>query len=94
MCVLARWGKGKIPGQDIDLGVEVAGVEPASPKLLVGLLRAQPMVGFGWLLSIGTPQPTNPQLDVLTGPEATPASEPLSMTHRPSEWHARRGRAT
>ena len=60
-CVMAELLKHKSPGQDIDLGVEVAGVEPASPKLSVGLLRAQPMIGFGRLLSIGTPQPPNPQ---------------------------------
>ena len=67
-CVRARRVKDKSAGQGIDLGVEVAGVEPASPKLSVGLLRAQPMVGFGRLLSIGTPQPPNPQFDVLRRP--------------------------
>jgi len=34
-------------GLNLQHVVEVAGVEPASPKLLVGLLRAQPMVDFG-----------------------------------------------
>src|SRR6185436_13320317 len=33
-------------------------------------------------------------LGVLAGPEALPASEPLSMTPRPSERQARGGRAT
>src|ERR1700694_852356 len=74
--------------------VEVAGVEPASPELLVGLLRAQPMIDLGRAAGHRRSAVAQSSLGVPAGPEALPASEPLSMTHRPSERRARRGRAT
>ena len=51
------------------------------------------MIVSGELPGIGTLQSPNPRFGVLAGPEALPASKPLSMTHRPSEQQTRRGRS-
>ena len=65
--------------------VEVAGVEPASPELFVGLLRAQPLEGVTRRQVNGTLPASQPRFDVPVGPEALPIGEPSWMTPRADE---------
>ena len=65
--------------------VEVAGVEPASPELLVGLLRAQPLGIVTYLRVNGTLQVGQPRFDVPVSPEALLTGEPSWMTPRADE---------
>jgi len=65
--------------------VEVAGVEPASPELLVGLLRAQPLGGVTHRQVNGTLPASQPRFDVPIGPGALPTGEPSWMTPRVDE---------
>ena len=60
--------------------MEVAGVEPASPELLVGLLRAEPVIDLGSPPLTGGTAVTPASLDVPSGPEAQPDGKPLKMT--------------
>jgi hypothetical protein len=65
--------------------VEVAGVEPASPELLMGLLRAQPLKGLTRRQANGILSASQPRFDVPVGPEALPIGEPSWMTPRSDE---------
>jgi hypothetical protein len=65
--------------------VEVAGVEPASPELLVGLLRAQPLGNVTHRRVNGTLPAGQPRFYVPMGPEALPIGEPSWMTPRADE---------
>jgi hypothetical protein len=60
--------------------VEVAGVEPASPELLVGLLRAQPLGDVTYLQVNGILSAGHPRFGVPIGPGALPTGEPSWMT--------------
>jgi hypothetical protein len=65
--------------------VEVAGVEPASPELLVGLLRAQPLEDVTHRQVNGILPAGQPRFDVPISPEALPTGEPSWMTPRRDE---------
>jgi len=65
--------------------LEVAGVEPASPELLVGLLRAQPLGGFTRRRVNGTLTTSQPRFDFPVDPEALPTGESSWMTPRVDE---------
>ena len=65
--------------------VEVAGVEPASPELLVGLLRAQPLGNVTHRQVNSTLSASQPRFYVPMGPEALPIGEPSWMTPRADE---------
>ena len=65
--------------------VEVAGVEPASPELLVGLLRAQPLEDVTHRQVNGILSAGQPRFYVPMGPEALPIGEPSWMTPRADE---------
>src|SRR6476660_7595453 len=52
------------------------------------------MIDFGRAAGHRHPAVAPSSFGVLAGPEALPASKPLSMTSRPSERRARSGRAT
>ena len=65
--------------------VEVAGVEPASPELLVGLLRAQPLEDVTHRQVNGILSAGQPRFHVPIGPEALPIGEPSWMTPRADE---------
>ena len=75
----------KSPGQTPCLVVEVAGVEPASPELLVGLLRAQPLGDVTHQQVNGILSAGQPRFYVPIGPEALPIGEPSWMTPRADE---------
>ena len=63
----------------------MAGVEPASPELLVGLLRAQPLEDVTHQQLNGMPLAGHPRFYVPIGPEALPTGEPSWMTRRRDE---------
>ena len=65
--------------------VEVGGVEPPSPELLMGLLRAQPLIGLTRRQDNGNLSTSQPRFDVPVGPEALPTGEPSWMTPRSGE---------
>jgi len=71
--------------------LEVAGVEPASSGMLVGLLRAHPGEDLGSPPLTGGGRRPQPQWSVPPGPEAIPGGEPLKMASRfrPSGWARR-----
>jgi hypothetical protein len=77
--------KRKMPDQTARQCVEVAGVEPASPELLVGLLRAQPLESVTYRQINGTLSAGQPRFYVPMGPEALPIGEPSWMTPRADE---------
>jgi hypothetical protein len=80
--------KSKSPGQTpylVVVVVEVAGVEPASPELLVGLLRAQPLGDVTHRQVNGILSAGQPRFYVPIGPEALPIGEPSWMTPRADE---------
>ena len=68
--------------------VEVAGVEPASSKLLAGLLRAQPAVESQAVKGHRRSMTAPARKGVPSGPRAGPSGKSLKMTpvNRPSDW--------
>ena len=80
-----RTDSGWSEGPEAGWLVEVAGVEPASPELLVGLLRAQPLGSVTYRRVNGTLSIGHPRFNVPVGPEALPTGEPSWMTPRRDE---------